>query len=83
MTRLNIVRIVPTKYGTLALHYKNSAGRRRRLSVGPDNQYAQRLAIRFTDWLLDGKDPELELIRAQQIEREKKITVLELFNEFM
>jgi len=77
------VRIVQTRYKTYALHFTNPDGRRRRLSIGPDGQIAQRHALRFTDWLLDGKDPERELEVARKQEQSQAITIREFFPEFM
>ena len=58
-------------------------GRRRRLSVGSDAQLAQRLSVRFTDWLIMGKDPEYELERAQQRENARRISLRDFFPEFL
>ena len=54
------VRIVQTRYKTYALHYYNPDGCRRRLAVGRDYQQAQRLAVKFQDLILDGKDRIIE-----------------------
>ena len=83
MANINPVSIKKTKYGTYALHYVNPDGRRRRLSVGKVYQHAQRLAVRFSDWLLVGKDPEQELESSKQAEEAKRITIRELFPIFM
>ena len=83
MAKLKAVRVVQTCYGTYALHYINPDGRRRRLSVGKDFQLAQRQAIKFTDWLIEGKDPECKLEHAKQTEKAKKITIFEFFPVFM
>ncbi len=83
MANIRIVKIVKTKYGTYSLHFTNPDGRRRRLSVGSDIQLAQRQAIKFTDWLLEGKDPELEIERLNKKEKAKTITVREFFPIFM
>jgi len=83
MAKLKSVRIVPTKNNTYKLHYYNPDGRRRRLSVGPDYQLAQRQAVKFTEWLLAGKEPEHEIEKAQQLEKAKKITVREFYPLFM
>lgn len=64
-------------------HYNNPDGRRRRLSVGTDYQLAQRQAVRFTEWLLAGKEPERELKKAQQLEKAKNITVREFYPIFI
>lgn len=68
---------------TYQLYYYNPDGYRRRLSVGPDRQQAQRLLIRFTDWLLEGKNPEREMERAQQKEQAKQVTLREFYPLFL
>lgn len=83
MAKITNVRIVSTKYGTFSLHYTNPDGRRRRLSVGPDHQLVQRRSVKFTDWLLEGKDPEIEIQKARNNETAQAITVRELFPDFM
>ena len=79
MANLITVRVVKTKYNTYALHYSNPDGRRRRLSVGSDQNLAQRLAIKFTDWILEGKNPENEITCAQQNEQAKSISIRGFF----
>ena len=80
-------RIKPVKLvkrgNAYQLYYYNPDGRRRRLSVGSDQGLAQRLSIKFTDWLLEGKDPEREMERAKQTEKARSITLKEFFPEFM
>ncbi|MFC1537604.1 tyrosine recombinase XerC [Gemmatimonadota bacterium] len=82
MARIKPVKVVITRYGTYSLHYTTPDGRRRRLSVGSDYQQAQRLSIKFTDWLLDGKDPECEMERTQHQEQARAITLREFFPVF-
>ena len=65
------------------LCYYNPRGERRRISTGSDYQQAQRMAVRLSDWLLEGKDPEREIKRAQQEEQKKLITLRELYPLFM
>ena len=65
------------------LCYYNPAGERRRISAGKDYHHAQRLAVRFEDWLLDGKDPEREIERAREREAARSMTIRELFPLFM
>ena len=65
------------------LYYYRPGGERRRLSVGSDLQQAQRLLVRFTDWLLDGKDPEVEVAQAQTRAAESRMTLREFFPVFM
>lgn len=68
---------------TYQLYYHNPDGYRRRLSAGPNVQQAQRIALKFTDWLLEGKDPEREMERARQTEKAKQVTLKDFFPEFM
>lgn len=65
------------------LYYYNPDGCRRRLSIGKDYQHAQRLAVKFSDWLLGGKNPECEIAQLQRVEDAKSITLLEFFPIFM
>jgi len=83
MAKLKTVRVVKTRYGTYSLHFINPDGRRRRISVGPDLQLAQRQAIRFTDWLMEGKNPESEIEYIRLTERLHSITIREFFLDFM
>jgi len=83
MATINSVRVVKNKYGTYSLHFTNPDGRRRRLSVGKDSQHAQRFAVRFNDWLLEGKDPETEIDRVTKAEQVKRITFREFYSAFM
>ncbi len=82
-----MVSIKPVKINkrgnSFQLYYYNPYGERRRLSIGTDNLQAQRMAVRFTDWLLEGKDPELEIKKAPQKERAKAVTLKDLFPIFM
>ena len=83
MARIKTVRVVKTKFGTYSLHFNNPDGRRRRLSVGNNYQHAQRLSIKFSDWLLEGKDPERELELSELAEKKRHITFREFFPIFM
>ncbi|MFC1552370.1 tyrosine-type recombinase/integrase [Candidatus Latescibacterota bacterium] len=65
------------------LYYYTPNGERRRITVGQDYQHAQRMVVKFSDWLLDSKDPEQEIERAKQIESSKQITLSELYPVFM
>ena len=65
------------------LYYYNPRGERRRLSVGSDYQHVQRLAVKFNDWLSEGKDPEIEIKKAKQEENKKAITFKDFFPVFM
>ena len=83
MAVFNPVRVVKTKYGTFSPHYKSPDGRRRRLSVGSDEMHVQRLSVKITDWLLDGKDPEREMERAKQKEQAKTISLRDFYPLFL
>ncbi|MCP4726721.1 MAG: tyrosine-type recombinase/integrase [bacterium] len=83
MAIIPIVRIKLTKYGTYELHYNNLNRRRRRPSVGPDLLTAERLKIKFNDWLLNGKDPEIELKKSRMKNKVGSITLKEFFPIFM
>ncbi len=41
------------------------------------------MAVKFSDWLLEGKDPEIEIERAKNSEKIKRITVRDFFPVFM
>lgn len=83
MAKLTMVQVKKTRHGTYALHFTTPDGRRRRLSVGSDEWLAQRQAVRFTDWLLDGKDPEREIEHSQRVAKQQAITVREFFPIFI
>jgi hypothetical protein len=68
---------------TYQIDYRNPNGRRRRLSVGTSHRHAQRIVVRITDWLLDGKDPEREMERATRAEQARAVTVRAFFPTFM
>ena len=65
------------------LYYYTPRGERRRISAGNDYQQAQRMAVRFTDWLMEGKDPEREVARATDEQKTRDMTLRELFPVFM
>ncbi|MCE5270384.1 tyrosine-type recombinase/integrase [bacterium] len=69
--------------GTWTLDYFNPEGRRRQLSGGKDEQQARRLAVKFTDWLMEGKDPETEIERARKVAERKQVTFGELIPTFL
>lgn len=81
MATIKPVRVAKTKYGTYSLQFTSPDGRRRRLSVGSQQQ-AQRTAVKFTDWLLDGKDPEQEMERAKKEALAKAVTLRDFFPVF-
>ena len=65
------------------LYYYSPQGERRRLSAGDDYHQAQRLVVKFSDWLLEGKDPEAEIKKAQEVESAKSLTLKDVFPMFM
>ena len=83
MAKIKTVQVVKTKYNTYALKFTNHLGRRRRLSVGPNSQNAERLRIKFEGLLLEGKDPENEMFKELQKEKVQSITIKEFFPVFM
>ncbi|MFC1561919.1 tyrosine-type recombinase/integrase [candidate division KSB1 bacterium] len=82
MTKLKTVQIVQ-RGNCYALHFRNPEGRRRRLSVGNDYQQAQIMQLKFTSWLLEGKNPENEINKAVMEERSKSITVKDFYPIFI
>jgi integrase len=63
------------------LHYTNLEGRRRRLSSKTiDPREAERIAMRWEDWLKQGVDPEQEEKRKYQ---NRRMTLLEFHQQFM
>ena len=82
MERIKTVKIV--KRGrSYQLYYYNLRGERRRLSVGSDYKQAQCIATKFTEWLLEGKDPERVLRKAQMRKEKNAITLRDLYPIFM
>ncbi|MFA6470923.1 MAG: tyrosine-type recombinase/integrase [Candidatus Latescibacterota bacterium] len=65
------------------LYYYNPQGERRRISVGSDRDLAQRRAVKFSDWLLEGKDPEVEIESARKGEESKNYTLTQLYPVFI
>jgi len=65
------------------IDYVSPDGRRRRLSAGRDFRMAERMRIKYANWLLDGKDPEREIEREQVARKKQFITLRELFPIFM
>jgi integrase len=65
------------------LYYYNPMGERRRISVGSDRDLAQRRAIKYSDWLLEGKDPEEEIEKAQEAEDRKHLSLRDFFPIFL
>jgi integrase len=65
------------------LYYYNPRRERRRISVGDVYQHAQRLAVKFNDWLMEGKDPEVEILKAQENSSIQSLTLKDIFSLFM
>jgi len=65
------------------LDYYRPNGERRRISAGSDRTVAQHMAVQFNNWLIEGKDPECEIERKNRVETRQRITLRELFPEFM
>ena len=65
------------------LVFYNLAGERRRVSAGASEQHARKLAVQFDDWLMEGKNPELELKMDKRETGSKPITLEEFFPIFM
>ena len=82
MARIKNLKIVK-RSRSYQLYYYNLRGERRRLAVGSDYQQAQCMATRFTEWLLEGKDPERVMKKAQMMKEKNAITLRDLFPVFM
>lgn len=65
------------------IDYINPDGVRRQLSAGRSRSGAERLRVKFASWLIDNKDPEIELIKEQADHRHQSMTIRELFPLFM
>jgi len=74
------VRIVK-RGNSYQLYYHNPRGERKRISVGEDYSQVQRLSMKFTDWLLEGKDPEQEILKSHNMEHAP--TLSEFYDFFM
>lgn len=83
MARFKKVGISITSHATYQLSYTNHLGRQRRLRVGKDERYAQKLRLKLEDWLLDGKDPERELKTLENLEAIQETKLLDFFPTFM
>lgn len=83
MAKIKTVRVVKTLYGTYSLQFTTPDGRRRRLSVGSDLHQSQKLALKFSDWLIDGKDPEQELAKVNKAEQVRAISIRDFFPVFI
>jgi len=82
MVRYRPPRLIKRGRGWQLCFY-SPRGERRRVSAGTDPHLAQRMAVRFADWLLEGKDPEAEIKKAQQKEQSRSMTLGEFFPVFM
>ncbi len=65
------------------IDYINPDGIRRQLAAGYSREGAERLGIKFVSWLIDNKDPEIELIKERASHRHQAVTIRELFPLFM
>ncbi len=65
------------------LYYYSPDGQRRRLSAGSDRNCANRLAVKFTDWLLVGRDPERMVEDANQREISCSVTLKAYYQKFI
>jgi integrase len=83
MAHIKQVRITQTPQGTYQLGYVNHAGKQRRLRVGKEERYAQRLRLKFEAWLLEGKDPEREMERDKVREAARSVTIQQFYPVFM
>lgn len=81
MAIIKPVQVKKTIYNTYALHFYTPDNRRRRFSVGKDESNAQRLRIKFQDWLFNGLNPEKELEATRT--SNGCPTIKEYFPEFM
>ena len=65
------------------IDYVNPDGIRRQLAAGHSKSGAERLRIKFVSWLIDNKDPEIELIKERTSHRQQAVNIRELFPIFM
>ena len=84
MGRARKVRVIYRKpVKTYQLDYFNGAGRRRRISVGRDREFAYRMRREFEEWLWEGKDPERELAKLEAQRKRQSVTLREYFPIFV
>lgn len=76
-------KVVKTTKGKYSIHFISASGERRRWLAGDDQKEAFTWAHRFDEWLLDGKDPEREVERAQRVEQAKAISLQQFFPIFL
>ncbi|MFC1554098.1 tyrosine-type recombinase/integrase [candidate division KSB1 bacterium] len=81
MVKIKPVRVIK-RNNNYQLDFYNLNGERRRITAGNNLQIAQRMSLRFTDFLIEGKDPEIEIIKQHQKEKAKSITLEEFFPVF-
>ncbi|MBN1225209.1 MAG: site-specific integrase [Candidatus Aminicenantes bacterium] len=65
------------------IDFINPEGKRRQLTGGYTREIAERLRIKFASWLIDGKDPEIELQKERKEQDLQMTTLRELFPVFM
>ncbi len=78
-----VVRLQKDKRGSYYLDYHDLLGNRRRLRVGTLESVAQKIAVKYTEWLMDGKNPEAEISKMEQRAKARNVTVKEFFPIFM
>ncbi len=82
MERIKPVRIV--KRGrNYQLDFYNLNGERRRISAGSNHFIAQKMAVKFTDWLYEGKNPESEQQKIVKKKKQSALTVRLLYPVFI
>jgi len=65
------------------IDFINPEGQRRQLTAGYTRESAERRRIKFASWLIDGKNPEIELEKERKEQDLQTITLRELFPVFM
>ncbi len=83
MAKIKKVRVTKTRFNTYQVNFMNHRGRQRRISAGKDEEYAQRLRLKFQDWLNAGLDPEKEMDRIQEHQETREWTLRQFFPVFM
>ena len=65
------------------IDFINPEGKRRQLTGGYTKESAERRRIKFASWLIDGKDPEMEVEKERVKHQLQTITIREMFPIFM
>ncbi|MCH7782057.1 hypothetical protein IID62_03235 [candidate division KSB1 bacterium] len=82
MVRIKPVRVMKRGH-YFQLYFYNHLQKRRRISAGNNYLVAQKMAVRFTDWLIDGKDPEKEYRNLKVKDASLPMTLRESYSIFM